>query len=506
MQKNHSFRSTIFTLLLTLPLAYALTGCTSTSSTTSSISNIQHYGGVVETKAKETETSPEVNYNGTCYGVVTAIDTQNLTITIQNINDGSIRLYTYTGGTDVRDKYGDIISMTQINLGDIVIGGYDEGNSKMKKLTKSADAWENRNVTDFKIDNEAGTIKIGTTLYQFKENVVVLSDGQRLETATEIHEKDELTLKGCDKTIYSITITKGHGYVILENAEDYYGGIVMIGNRIGQQVSEGMILVVPEGEYNLHITKERHSASKSIKVVKNQELVVDVGQFKEEAQQIGSIEFTIKPENAVLYIDGRKTAHNEVAELLYGSYKIRIEAEGYITYKADLLVNESFQKREITLGKPEQIETPSSEALETVIASTSAAAQGETTAPATTSSSAATGPTVQTPTVTEPTITHPTVTSPQQPSTQQETTAPGPGANTGNEIADYKVHIEAPVGVSVYFDGVYQGIAPVSFTKQSGEHTIILKQEGYATKAHTVTISSDKADSHYSFPALVPNQ
>ena len=339
----------------------------------------------------------------------------------------------------------------------------------MKKLTKSADAWENRNVTDFKIDNEAGTIKIGNTLYQFKENVVVLSDGQRLETATEIHEKDELLLRGYDKTIYSITITKGHGYVILENAEDYYDGIVMVGNRIGQQVTEGMILIVPEGEYNLHITKDGHSATKSIKVVKNEELIVDVGQFKEEAQQIGSIEFTIKPENAILYIDGRKTPYDEVVELVYGSYKIRVEAEGYITYKADLLVNESFQKRDITLGKPELEEPTTTKPLETVVASTPETSQGQTT------------------------------------TTQQETTAPGPGANTGKEITDYKVHIEAPSGVSVYFDGVYQGIAPVSFTKQSGEHTIILKQEGYATKAHTITISGDKADSHYSFPALVAN-
>ena len=509
MHKNYSFRSAIFLLFLTIFLLYTLTGCTNTSSNTSNISSVRRYGGVVKAKSEEAESTTQLNYNGTCYGVVTALDTENLTITIQNIDDDSIRLYTYTGATDVRDKYGDIISMTQINLGDIVNGGYDEGNSKMKKLTKSADAWENRNVTGFKIDNEAGTIKIGNTLYQFKENVVVLSDGQRLETATEIHEKDELLLRGYDKTIYSITITKGHGYVILENAEDYYGGIVMVGNRIGQQVTEGMILIVPEGEYNLHITKDGHSATKHIEVVKNEELIVDVGQFKEEAQQIGSIEFTIKPENAILYIDGRKTPYDEVVELVYGSYKIRIEAEGYITYKADLLVNESFQKRDITLGKPEQEEPTTTQPLETVVASTSETSQGQTTTStvATTSPTTTTRiePTVQTPTVTTPTVTAPTVTEPNQTTTQQETTAPGPGANTGKEITDYKVHIEAPSGVSVYFDGVYQGIAPVSFTKQSGEHTIILKQEGYATKAHTITISADKADSHYSFPALAPN-
>ena len=80
------------------------------------------------------------------------------------------------------------------------------------------------------------------------------------------------------------------------------------------------------------------------------------------------------------------------------------------------------------------------------------------------------------------------------------------GSDTeGQKIENYKIHVEAPVGAAVYFDGEYMGIAPVSFQKISGEHTIIFRQNGYETKTYTVTISSDKADSHYSYPALVPN-
>ena len=72
-------------------------------------------------------------------------------------------------------------------------------------------------------------------------------------------------------------------------------------------------------------------------------------------------------------------------------------------------------------------------------------------------------------------------------------------------IEGYKIHVEAPVGAAVYFDGEYVGVAPVSFQKVSGEHVIIFRQNGYETKSYSVTISDSEADSHYSYPALAPN-
>lgn len=67
-----------------------------------------------------------------------------------------------------------------------------------------------------------------------------------------------------------------------------------------------------------------------------------------------------------------------------------------------------------------------------------------------------------------------------------------------------RVIIEAPAGVDVYQDNMYMGVAPVTYAKTSGEHTITLRKTGYITRSYGVTISADNKDVTYSFPELEP--
>lgn len=136
---------------------------------------------------------------------------------------------------------------------------------------------------------------------------------------------------------------------------------------------------------------------------------------------------------------------------------------------------------------------------------TSGTSTAETTTSPKVTAPTVTAPTVTTPTVTAPTVTAPTVTAPPVPIPEVERTEGMGSEIQGMVIENAKIHVEAPVGAAVYFDGEYVGVAPVSFQKVSGEHTIIFRQNGYETKSYTVTISASKTDSHYSYPALEPN-
>ncbi len=69
----------------------------------------------------------------------------------------------------------------------------------------------------------------------------------------------------------------------------------------------------------------------------------------------------------------------------------------------------------------------------------------------------------------------------------------------------YKVHIDEPEGVEVYLDGNYIGIAPVSFKKEAGTHTITLRKTGYETRSYTVAVDDEEKDVSYSFADLVIN-
>lgn len=473
----------------------------------------RNFGGIiVATPTEEEATRSTAVFSGACFGVIVDIDTIENTISLLDLVINAEVQFGYSGGTFIMDKYGKDISVSQLAIGDIVEGGYDTGTRMLKELQKSDQAWENQSVTNFTINKLQHTIQIGKSLYEYTDQLVIVSDGRRLSSPSEISNQDELLVRGSENTIYSITILKGHGYVTLSNAEEFENGIVMVGSRIARKVTDGMVIEVPEGEYILEISKDGVGGQQNILVVKNEETNVDVGALRGESKQTGSLRFMLKPEGAKLYIDNKETDYKELVKLYYGSYKIRIEAEGYVPYNGDLLVSENYQRREIQLGKEdntqgEQESSTSGEQQgteETTTKAETSASSGTTTNPITTSP---TTPRVTVPTVTAPTVTAPTVTTPSIPIPSVSERVPkGMGSDTeGVKIENYRIHVEAPVGAAVYFDGEYKGIAPVSFQKVSGEHTIIFRQNGYETKTYTVTISSDKADTHYSYPSLEPN-
>lgn len=66
------------------------------------------------------------------------------------------------------------------------------------------------------------------------------------------------------------------------------------------------------------------------------------------------------------------------------------------------------------------------------------------------------------------------------------------------------ITIEAPVGAEVYQDNLYMGIAPVTYNKTAGEHTITLRKPGYVTRSYAITVVDDKNDVTYAFPDLDP--
>ena len=83
-----------------------------------------------------------------------------------------------------------------------------------------------------------------------------------------------------------------------------------------------------------------------------------------------------------------------------------------------------------------------------------------------------------------------------------ETTTEG-GNSTANKQTANKLIIAAPSGASVYFDGEYVGVAPISLTKVTGSHIITLSQNGYLSKSYTITLTDDGKDTTQTYDALV---
>ena len=434
------------------------------------------------TTAPTEETTTETpRLEGEIFGVVAKVDLENKVITIRDIETNALLAYFYTGYSDIRDKYGEIMAAGVLQPGDMVEGTYYVDDSLLKTLLISSKAWSNLRVHNWSYDADARRIRIGTQSYSLYDHCIVAQDG-RIIDIRELASIDELIVRGYENTVYSINVLKGHGYISLQNEDFFIGGIVTVGNEVGLEITEGMLVMAEEGKHILSVTKNGVGGAVEVNVQRGKEIFVDVGALQGEAVMHGSVYFTISPENAKLIIDGKVQNHEDLVELPFGTYRIAVEAVGYVPYMGDLVVGDTFIRRNISLG----LEEKSTEVVEP-----------ETTQPESTSGTEETTSTEEetssggTEEETAPDI-------PEGPP-EEETTV----IHTGDkDISKYRIYVESPIGAEVYFDSEYVGIAPLEFEKQSGLHTIIFKRDGYQMKAYVLEISQEACDEHYSFLPL----
>jgi hypothetical protein len=224
-------------------------------------------------------------------------------------------------------------------------------------------------------------------------------------------------------------VEKGHGYLRLENDEDFIGGFIEVGQSKITKITEDMLLTVPEGAYQVTISHNGGGGTKQVTIGRNQEVTLDIGDLDVVQIQYGDVLFSTDLEAVSVYVDGKLINHGRPISLQYGIHQVVARAEGYETLTGYFKVNKATQNVNLALNKKEE--------------------------------------------------------------------------ETEKETKEYKVHIDKPEGAEVYMDGNYMGIAPVSFKKEAGSHTITLRKTGYETRSYTINVDKEKKDSTFTFADLV---
>lgn len=413
------------------------------------------------------------------FAIVTNIDEVNGKITLRAVNYSTEVTLSYNGGTDVKDKYGNVLSMAQMELGCVVDAVYDSNRDKLLSLyvSKNEKVQKMEAVSGVIVDNLEKTVRINGTTYQMKDNTSAFSDNNEIGV-DEICSEDQITLWLYNDIICSMYVELGHGYIKLSDYASYIGGMVEIGYDVIVPVTEDMLLTVREGKYTLRIAKGDDVGTKTVEVIKNQEINISLADIAIEPKQIGSVLFSVTPGDATVYVDGKKINTEGAVDLVYGKHSIYITAEGYNSYSASFNVNYAYKIKKYTLTEEgattEAGNSSSSAEKSTVAGTTTATSEGGTTA---------------------------TDTSEGE-TTEKTTTQKTPNTDTG-EKTDNKVTITTPSGASVYFDGEYVGIAPISFTKITGSHIITFSKTGYLSKSYTVTFADDGKDSELKYEDLI---
>lgn len=370
--------------------------------------------------------------------VVEKVDQEGGYITFWNSTVQKSYTLSYDHATGIKSRHGEELVAGQLQSGDLVQVTFQKDTKKCKNIWLDDTAAVTEQVRNFSINHAAHTMEIGGEQYTLPDGCAVLSQGKVL-TLMDINTVDTLRVTRVDHSIESIVITNGHGYVRLLGAEAFEGGWVEFGQSIIKKVEKDMLLVIPEGSYDMLISHGSNVGTKQVEVQANEEVQVDVSDLAQvEENKKGGIVFTISPSSAYLTIDGTDTDYSEVVYLPYGIHQMTCKAEGYKTITQYIKVGDEMANINIEMEAGSDDTDTSSVSSNTVTASSSG----------------------------------------------------------------YQVYIDAPQGGELYVDGKYIGLIPTSFDKKSGSYTVSIRKSGYITRSYSLQVDDSEKDVHYSFSEL----
>lgn len=395
----------------------------------------------------------EENNKGSFTGIIKEINQENKEIIVYDFIDNKDIKLTYSGISDIRDKYNTIIAITQISLGNPVDITFND--DYIESMNISKEIWEYGSVKNIIIDNTNREIQVGANKYRFLEGIIVLNNNRFVDIES-LAKQDILTIWGYDEYIYSIKVNKGHGYVKLSDYNDFIGGLVTVANEEAKEIGDETLIVAREGEHNITIENKFFTVTKRIKVDRDEETIVSLKDLGPEAIKSGLITIKTEPYNSDLYIDNKLTLYDKPLELPYGIYDIEIKQAGYHSYIGFLEVNSSSKVLNVTLPEVQFDEEVNVEIDDS-----------------------------------------------------------NSDYNNDNHIdlgklfdgeyevdKEHYIYIQNPIGASVYLNGEYVITSPGKIQKIIGKHVLTFIKDNYKVKSYTIEVADDGLDKYISMPDL----
>lgn len=306
-------------------------------------------------------------YDSADTAIVTRIDKQDMTITFFNTLVSKKYTLNYDGATSYSDKYGEAMSLAQIREGDIVDITFLKSKKRLDTLKLSNDCWKADSIERYELNTLRHDVSIGSDVYKITSDTLIFSEGKQIDWM-DLNASDVLSFQGIDSTVYSIIVDKGHGYLRLEGDENFIGGWIEVGQELIKQISEGMLLTVPEGTYQVNITHGSSGGTKNVVIKRNEEFTLNIGDLKVVEPKYGQVLFAVTPSSASVYIDGAKVDTSLPVSLEYGVHQMIAVAPGYSTIKSYFKVAAATGGLEVTMEREtaEEEESTSSTSSSTI--------------------------------------------------------------------------------------------------------------------------------------------
>lgn len=425
--------------------------------------------------------------------VIFDVDTEVKMITVYNVEKEEQQKLVYTGSTKFYDGYGIQLTAAQLEKGDLyrfTINQKEEWISvaneavDRRETPESTRVWEKTGVEYMTIAQDK--LSFRGQNYRYTDGVCVMNNGRQITLEDLQPTVDILTVRGVGQMVYEIVVTKGHGYISLQNHEDFIGGVITIGSTRLDSIYETSSYLVREGSYMVTVEHGKYSGTEEIVVARDTTAVFDVFEYGSGPIQKGWLTINIDPLGAELFIDGVKTAYTDGVELEYGTYQFEFAEGGYISYKATVSIDQPKQSLSVYLTEqpaeePDE-DDPTSDPEEPKEPEEPAGGTGDNTGD-------------------EP--------GGDNPSSGDDNTSGGDFTGTMTSVSvmnmGYKlnrnnaVYILGPAGAEIYLDGEYLGTAPMDFEKIIGSCVITVIRTDGAVKNFNYSESDDGNDRYFNF-------
>lgn len=385
------------------------------------------------------QTSEEDNeFYITSMGIVKEINEEQ--VTFLDVQKKEIVTRKIKPTTKILDAYENTIPLTEIKMGELVDIIYQPEKENLVCIRFTANAFKKTDMKNLKIDRSNRTITIGSKVYSYTGNSMVLDEDGNAINMHKISDYDVLELIGFGNNIYTVKVLERAGYLQIGELPSYEG---MLEIDINRQIplSENMpVISMTPGEHKVTLNIEGYEPVVTTLTIEPNKTFV----YRPEKIERSETELRVEVVNADDYevkVGDNVYAKGDSIKLPTGKYTIEITAKGYKKWQQEINLAEPVMHLQVTLGKVE--DEAESESADT-------------------------------------------------PEVNQET-----DTNNSNAV-DYSINISSdPSDAKVYINGESKGNTPYKTKLPVGEYSIILKKEGY--KDYETNILIDHSDNQNSY-------
>ena len=260
-------------------------------------------------------------------------------LTVMNITSLREFRYPYNVSTEFLDKYGDTDSVEYFKPGMAITFDASGRYGMLTTVKKSNAVWEWDDLKNFSFDESISAMQFGGENYRYTDSTLFLDGNNLMERKDLIGGVDEVMVVGVDKEVLAVALTKGHGYLQLDDTKRFDNSLIQIGSYDAALVSSGKTFTVPVGTYAVTIANNGWGGTKNVKIKKNVTSVLNLESMKGKGPKSCRLKFEIDVDGAKIYLDGKRVKTDKTMTVLYGAHSLKVTADGYDDWERTLYVN-----------------------------------------------------------------------------------------------------------------------------------------------------------------------